>query len=570
MRVGSLRIALAQLNPTVGDLDGNAAIVARAIEQAEEWGADVVATPELVVTGYPPEDLVLQPSFVRDNQNALRRLAPCATKAAAIVGFVDRQGDRLFNAAALLADGEIRGVYHKHRLPNYGVFDEERYFEPGEGILLGRVRGVTFGITICEDVWSPDGPHTSCATSGASIIVNINGSPYHTGKSRERRELLSARAREQAVVFAYVNMVGGQDELVFDGQSLVVGPDGCLLARGQPFREDLMVVDVDTVGGTGGRGSARPAEPVRLVDLGNNLRDPRPPLPHPVAPELEPVAETYHALVMGVGDYLRKNRFTQALVGLSGGIDSSLTATIAADAIGPTNVLGVLLPSEYTSAESLSYADRLAEALGIETVTLPITGAYQELLTALEPVFAESPHGLAQENLQSRIRGTLLMALSNFTGRILLSTGNKSEMATGYSTLYGDLAGGFAVLKDVSKTLAYRLARWRNTDREVIPAEVLTRPPTAELRPGQLDTDSLPPYDVLDPILEAYVEGDSGLEQMVARGFDPAVARRVLELVDRAEYKRRQAPPGVKITRRAFGRDRRLPITNRYQPVPKG
>jgi NAD+ synthase (glutamine-hydrolysing) len=536
--MATLRVALAQINPTVGDLEGNRRLIERAIGDATAAGADLVALPELAVTGYPPEDLVLRPSFVTDNLRTLEALAPAATGITAIVGFVDREEGRIFNAAAVIAGGRVQAVYHKHLLPNYGVFDEKRYFTPGEGIVGVDVAGVPTGVTICEDLWSPDGPHVACAAAGAKLIVNINGSPYHMGKGRERQHLIGTRARENRVAFAYVNMVGGQDELVFDGQSCAVDAAGVLLARAPQFAEDLLVYEWGPGLESGG----------------------------PVAPEMGSAEEVYSALVMGVRDYLTKNGFRGACLGISGGIDSSLTAAVAADALGPDNVLGVMMPSEFTSQVSLTGAERLAEALGIATVTLPIHDIYEASLKTLDPVFAGTEPGLAEENLQARIRGNLLMAISNKSGRLVLSTGNKSEMSTGYSTLYGDMAGGLAVLKDVPKMLVYDLSRWRNTDREVIPQEVIDRPPTAELRPNQLDQDSLPPYEVLDPILQAYVEEDASPEEIVAEGFPADIVLRVVQMVDRAEYKRRQAPPGIKITRRAFGRDRRPPITNRYFP----
>jgi NAD+ synthase (glutamine-hydrolysing) len=545
----AVRIALAQINPTVGDLEGNRALIERAIADARAAGADLVALPELAITGYPPEDLVLRPSFVADNLRTLEDLAPAATGITAVVGFVDRDGDRIFNAAAVIAGGRVEGVYHKHLLPNYGVFDEKRYFTPGDDLLIAQVAGIRYGVTICEDIWSPDGPHVATAAAGAELIVNINGSPYHMGKGRERQRLIATRARENHVAFAYVNMVGGQDELVFDGQSCAVDAGGTLLARGPQFAVDLLVYDLGAgLDAEGVRGSYSP-------ERGG-----------PVAPEMGSAEEVYAALVLGVRDYLTKNGFQGACLGLSGGIDSSLTAAVAADALGAGNIVGVLMPSEYTSQESLTGAHRLAAALGIPTVTLPIHDAYEVMLKILDPVLAGTEPGLAEENLQSRIRGNLLMAISNKTGRLVLSTGNKSEMSTGYATLYGDMAGGFAVLKDVPKTLVYDLSRWRNRDSEVIPQEVIDRPPTAELRANQLDSDSLPPYEVLDPILQAYVEGDRSPDEIVADGFPADVVQRVVEMVDRAEYKRRQAPPGVKITRRAFGRDRRPPITNRYRP----
>ncbi len=537
-----VRIALAQLNLTVGDLDGNRALIEQAIEEAGRLGADIVAAPELAVTGYPPEDLVLRPTFVRDNLTVLQEIARSCGDVAAVVGFVDREGDRLYNAAALISQGRVQGVYHKHVLPNYGVFDEKRYFEPGEEILLAQLRGVKLGLTICEDIWSAAGPHVACAAAGASIVININGSPYHMGKGKQRRELLSRRASESRIALAYVNMVGAQDELVFDGQSCAFDEDGVLMARAAQFAEELLVFDI----------------------VPGEREDARSRISH----EMDPLEEIYQALVIGVRDYLRKNRFEGAVIGLSGGIDSSLTAAIAADALGPENLLGVLAPSEFTSSESLRYGEELAGMLGVSTITLGIHDVFEGFLKVLDPIFADTGWGSAEENLQARIRGTLLMAISNKTGRIALSTGNKSEMATGYATLYGDMAGGFAVLKDVPKTLVYDLARWRNQAGPVIPAGVLTRPPTAELRAGQLDSETLPPYELLDQILEAYVEQDRSIEEIVEGGSDRGLVCRVVEMVDRAEHKRRQAPPGIKITLRAFGRDRRPPITNRYRPRP--
>jgi NAD+ synthase (glutamine-hydrolysing) len=571
--VDDVRIALAQIDPTVGDLEGNAAMLVEAIGAAREQGADLVAAPEMVVTGYPAEDLVLKPSFIRDNRAALETVARAARGIVAVVGFVDEVDGLLYNAAALLAEGTVQGVYHKHLLPNYGVFDERRWFQPGRGILLGRVRDVTFGITICEDLWRPDGPHAACAAAGASLIVNINGSPYHRGKSRQRQDLVAMQARKHEVAFAYVNMVGGQDELVFDGASFVVDKGGHVVGRAAAFEPELLVVDVRHCAmierAVEGSLEEAAGEPVTLVDCGPGFAGHRPEVARRLVPELAPpadVAAVYAALVLGTRDYLRKNGFEGALVGLSGGIDSSLTAAIAADAIGASQVLGVLLPSEHTSGESNALAEELAASLGIATVTIPIGDAFEVLLKSLDPVFSGTSWGLAEENIQARIRGLVLMAISNKTGRILLSTGNKSEMATGYATLYGDMAGGFAVLKDVPKTLVWDLSRWRNRGGAVIPQAVIDRPPTAELRPNQLDTDSLPPYEVLDPILAALVERDRSVEELVAEGYDEATVQRVAELVDRAEYKRRQAAPGIKITERAFGRDRRLPITNRYRP----
>ncbi|MGH2705829.1 MAG: NAD+ synthase [Actinomycetota bacterium] len=562
-----IRIALAQVNPTVGDLEGNVRLCEEALDEARRRGAALVAFPELVVTGYPPEDLVLSTSFLRDQAAALEAMAASVRGIGAVVGFIDSSDQVRYNAAALVVDGRVAGVYHKHVLPNYGVFDEKRYFAPGDGILLARLGSVTIGITICEDVWSPKGPHRACRAAGADVIVNLNGSPYHRGKGAERQRLILERVRELGAAFAYVNMVGGQDELVFDGQSFVISADGLVLARAGQFAEEILVADVPVathpVPGalrTAGAGEALELVQVPVSPVG------APPPGERVAPTLSPPEEVYRALALGIRDYWLKNGASGAVVGLSGGIDSSLTAAIAAEALGGENVLGVLMPSEYTAQESIDYALRLSATLGLETLTLPITDAYEALLKALDPVFTGTDWGIAEENLQSRVRGILLMAISNKTGRWVLSTGNKSEIATGYSTLYGDMSGGYAVLKDVPKTLVYEVARWCNRDREVIPQEVLDRLPTAELRAGQLDTDLLPPYELLDPVLEAYIEDAAGADEIGREGFAEDLVRRVIGMVDRAEYKRRQAPPGVKVTLRAFGRDRRLPITNRYHP----
>jgi len=571
----AIRIGLAQLNPTVGDLEGNLSKITGAVAEAEAAGAHLIAFPELMITGYPPEDLLLKSSFVRDNLDTLS-FAASSIGIAAIIGFVDRDSSGIYNAAAIVAGGEVRGIYRKHHLPNYGVFDEERYFEPGDGILLARMNGCLIGVTVCEDLWIEDGPHLSCAAAGATIVVNINGSPYHRGKGKDRIGLLASRAKSTGAMFAYVNMVGGQDELVFDGQSMVVGPQGDLIARGSQFEEEILYFDYqapDTSPLPAGIDSAGAAEALRIVDIGTRPRE-LAALPIRIAGEMEPAEEVYTAIVLGVRDYLHKNGFHQAVIGLSGGIDSSLTAAVAADAIGAENVLGVLNPSRFTAEESNEYAEKLGRNLGIEFITLPIDSIFEDFLTTLQSVFHGTEWNVAEENIQSRIRGVIWMAISNKSElldrrRIVLSAGNKSEMAVGYATLYGDMAGGFAVLKDVPKTLVYELARWRNRDGEVIPQAVIDRPPTAELKPDQLDTDSLPPYEVLDPILEAYVEDDLSPEEIVALGFNSQIVARVIVMVDRAEYKRRQAPPGIKITERAFGRDRRLPITNRYRPAPR-
>jgi NAD+ synthase (glutamine-hydrolysing) len=573
------RIAMAQINTIVGDFEGNTRKIVERIEEAEGLGADLVSFPELAVTGYPPEDLLIKTDFIAENLACVDEIARRIRSTAAVVGFVD-SGDHLYNAAAVLAGGRVAGVYRKTRLPNYGVFDEKRYFQPGADAPVFVVHGVPVGVNICEDVWAPGGPLLAQALAGALISVTLNSSPYSVQKWRLRDDMLRTRARDYAIAIAYNNLVGGQDELVFDGLSVAADASGRVLARGPAFEEALILVDVDV-------------DAIRSLRRYNSLRTPdalhseglpapiftvspdpapgaadRPPLP-PAAPADPPdeLEEVYRALVVGTRDYVRKNRMRTVVLGLSGGVDSSLVACIAVDALGRESVRGVMLPSRYTSEDSRRYARALAGALGIELLDLPIdpaVGAYERILAA---PFAGRPADETEENLQARARGNLLMALSNKLGWLVLTTGNKSEMSVGYATLYGDMAGGFAVIKDVPKTLVYRLARWRNArdPRPVIPDGVLTRAPTAELRANQTDQDSLPPYEILDPILRLYVEDDRSAEEIAAMGFDPATVARVIMMVDRSEYKRRQAPPGLKITPKAFGKDRRLPITNWYR-----
>jgi NAD+ synthase (glutamine-hydrolysing) len=561
----SLRVALAQVNLTVGDLAGNAARIVEWSARAREGGADVVAFPELAITGYPPEDLVLRRSFVLDNIAALESVAAAVRGIAAVVGFVDEAEydglPVLYNAAAIIHDGAIVGRYHKQRLPNYGVFDEIRYFRPGTTSDIYRIAGVNVGVNVCEDIWFEDGPVRGQTRAGAEVILNINGSPYHRGKGGHRERMIADRARDNGVAVCYVNMVGGQDELVFDGHSIVVDARGELIARAAQFQEQLLVVDVEVPGDASSRTDA--------VHVSDGRDGERVPIGEQTLVEpLEPVAEVWHALVLGVRDYVGKTGFDTVLIGLSGGVDSSLVTAIAADALGPEHVVAVSMPSRFSSEGSKSDAQLLAERFGVRLMTIPIEEPFAATLDALAPAFADTQFGLAEENLQARVRGNILMSLSNKFGWLVLTTGNKSEMATGYSTLYGDMAGGFAVIKDVPKTLVWELARYRNliAGNDVIPQGVIDKPPTAELRPDQLDTDSLPPYDVLDPILEAYVEDNESVAAIANRGFDEALVRRIVGMVDRNEYKRRQAPPGIKITERAFGRDRRLPIANRYRP----
>ncbi len=553
-----IRIALAQLDLPVGDIDGNVARIEAAITDAAELGAQVIAFPELAVTGYPPEDLVLKRSFIQANLAAVDHLASVSEDALLIVGFVEPGAERLYNAAAVCHQGKRLATYRKHLLPNYGVFDERRYFAAGRGHFLFESSDGVVGVCICEDLWGETGPVVSQADAGAQVIVNINASPFHKDKIGERYELLARRAQRARSGIAYVNMVGGQDELVFDGGSLAVGPNGELVSRFPQFVERLAVVDVPLGEPRSAKHPSITRIPVELPQLSGTVEV-------VIAPDPPAVQEVYEALVLSLRDYARKNGFTKIVIGLSGGIDSTLTAVIAADAVGRENVTGVSMPSEYSTSHSVDDAKILADNLGIELLSIPIVDVYQSYLATLEAAFGPREMGLAEENLQARIRGTLLMAISNRYGHLLVATGNKSEMACGYATLYGDMAGGFALLKDVFKSEVYALCRYRNSVSEVIPENVITKPPSAELRPNQKDSDSLPPYDVLDPILEAYIEEDLGMAAIEARGFDRSVVENVVALVDRAEYKRRQAPPGPKVTTKAFGRDRRLPISNSWR-----
>lgn len=586
MNILPFRVALAQINVTVGDLVGNTQKIRAAMQEAYALGAHVVCLPELALTGYPPEDLLLKPGFVDDNIRKLDELIALSLDLpglVAVIGFVDRDHD-IYNAAAVIAEGKLAGVYHKHYLPNYGVFDENRYFLAGHLAPLFEINGVHVGVNICEDVWYPTGPMTLQAFAGAEVILNINGSPYYAGKGAFRQEMLATRAADNGVIVAYLNMVGGQDELVFDGGSMVFNEQGTLIARAKEFAEDMLVVDLDTASvfrsrlhdprRRQGRLRVKPDE-VPIIPVSTT----RSPIqqeqqerialgrPQRIEAKMGHLQEIYSALVLGTGDYVRKTGFKKAIIGLSGGIDSSLTAVIAVDALGAENVLGISMPSGYSSAGSKTDAQELAENLGIQYMTIPIEETFRASLHMLEPALGEGDPGLAAENLQARIRGNILMAISNKLGPIVLTTGNKSEMAVGYSTLYGDMAGGFAVLKDVFKTLVFELCVYRNSldNKSVIPQSVIDKPPSAELRPGQKDVDSLPPYEVLDPILQAYAEEDRTFAEILAMGFERATIERVMRLVDVSEYKRRQAPPGIKITPRAFGRDRRLPITNRYR-----
>ena len=570
-----LRIALGQLNLVVGDLAGNVERILAAYDRSEAAGCDLAAFPELAVCGYPPEDLVLKPGFVADTRAALEEIASHTGRCAAVVGFVDAGRD-LYNAAAVLSGGKVQGRYYKRLLPNYAVFDEARTFTPGspdtDPMELYVVGGVRVGVTVCEDAWSPDGPILTQAAGGAELVVNINASPYFAGRLAGRERMLATRAADASCALVYVNQVGGQDELVFDGASLVFDGDGTLVARGSQFAEELRIVDLDVRPVfrkrlLDPRGRAAAAALPEVVISESSAAHEQEPVPPVAVPALEPVAEVYEALVLGTRDYLHKNGFSDAVIGLSGGIDSSLVACVAVDALGAEHVHGVSMPSRYSSEGSRTDAESLADALGIDYRIIAIEPAFAAFLGLLAPSFSDTEPDLTEENLQSRIRGMLLMALSNKFGWLVLTTGNKSEMAVGYSTLYGDTAGGFAVIKDVPKLLVYELCRHVNErhGREIVPHEVFDKPPSAELRPDQRDDQSLPPYEVLDPILEGYVERDLTSAELVAAGHPADVVARITRLVDLAEYKRRQSPPGVRVSPKAFGKDRRLPITNRYR-----
>jgi NAD+ synthase (glutamine-hydrolysing) len=582
-----IRIALAQINTTVGDLRGNTRQIIAGIDEARALGANLVVFPELAIPGYPPEDLLLKSQFIADNIACLHEVAAHAHGLTAIVGFADSSDD-IYNAAAVLHNRIVAGIYHKSYLPNYGVFDENRYFQQGVSAPVFVIDGVTIGLTICEDIWYPGGPAEAQALlGGAEVLVNISSSPYSMDKGQVRERMLATRAADNVAIVAYCNLVGGQDELIFDGDSLVFDAQGRLVAAGRQFAEDLVLADLDLdavfrarlhdprrrkekltaiLRGTD-QGTLPPVQRIALPPTAEPVSTPaRPPEQKgPQHERLSHLEEVYAALGLGTRDYVRKNGFAQVVVGLSGGVDSALVATIAADALGPENVVGVFMPSRYSSADSREDAELLASNLGIRFLVIPIEPAFNAYLEMLAEPFAGRERDVTEENLQARIRGNILMALSNKFGWLTLTTGNKSEMSVGYATLYGDMAGGFAVIKDVPKMLVYELARHRNRVKEVIPQRVLEKAPTAELRPDQKDTDSLPPYEDLDPILQAYVEEDHSLVEIVALGAPEERVRRVAAMVDRAEYKRRQAPPGVKITPRAFGKDRRLPITNHYR-----
>ena len=573
-----IRIALAQINPTVGDFSGNTAKIIAEIDRARSLGAEIVALPELAISGYPPEDLLLKPQFIKSNLEALEKIVAVTRDIVAIVGFVEHSTD-IHNAAAIICDRELKSVFRKVFLPNYGVFDEYRYFKAGDAAPIFRYGDVLFGVNICEDIWYPGGPTKVQALGGAHLVINISASPYDAGKGRSRERMLQTRAEDNAVAVAYVNSVGGQDELVFDGQSLVIDERGRTVARGAVFEEDLVLATIDAERVFNERlhdprhrqehlerdSENLTLERIELRDRAFERTDTF--VASSMPRDIEVVEEVYRALVVGTRDYVGKNGFKSVVIGLSGGIDSALTACVAVDALGPEQVTCVFMPTKYSSVESGRDARDLAKNLGVAYQVIPIEGTFDEYLRMLKPAFDDAPMGVAEENIQARIRGNVLMALSNKFGALVLSTGNKSEVSVGYCTLYGDMAGGFALLKDVPKTLVYELSEYRNRSNggPVIPDYIITRAPSAELRENQKDEDSLPPYSVLDAILESYITHDLSIASIVAQGFDESTVKWVARQVDVNEYKRRQAAPGIKITTRAFGRDRRMPITNKFR-----
>jgi len=577
MKSKKLRISLAQINPVVGDLSGNTKKIISYIKRAGKLKTDIVVFPELAVTGYPPEDLLLKPQFIKENIEALHNIIAASGAITVITGFVD-SNNGLFNAAAIISDQTIVDIYHKKHLPNYGVFDEYRYFKPGRRYPLYTLGGIKFGVNICEDIWHEKGPAKVQALSGAELIININASPYHVGKATFREDMILKRFAECGVPIAYLNMVGGQDELVFDGGSFVLDGKGDIFARGRQFNEDLITVDIEVL-----RAPKRGLSPKdkreleTIVSKDESIGEIRiPSIPYKGArPEINvkkrimmpAIEKVYNALLLGTKDYVRKNGFKGVVIGMSGGVDSALVATIAVDALGRESVRGLFMPSAFTSVESYEDVSGHAENIGIKITTIPIDNIYKTYMETLSENFAGTKEDVTEENLQARIRGNILMAFSNKFGWLVLTTGNKSEMSVGYATLYGDMAGGFAVIKDVPKTMVYDLCEWRNAKEKMglIPERVLWKEPSAELKPDQKDTDTLPPYPVLDPILKAYVEEDRSFDDIMQMGCEPECAIKIVRMIDRSEYKRRQSPPGIKITPRAFGKDRRFPITNRYK-----
>lgn len=559
MKELAIRVAVAQINCTVGDLDGNCAKVKEYIIKAREKAADIIVFPELAVTGYPPEDLLIKPKFISDNLNKLKELAAFIDNEVVVVGFVDKKAKQIFNAAAVIYKGKIKGIYRKTHLPNYGVFDEKRYFAQGSEQKVFRLGEIVFGVNICEDIWHLKGPLKEQAKLGAKLILNINSSPFYAEKNKERLRVISKQAKINKVNIVYANLVGGQDELVFDGQSMMVNDKGRLISMAKAFQEELLIEDI-------GVALSKNKSSKKTVVISKNLNIlKKGVLTKHVFKELGRLEEIYQALVLGLKDYVTKNGFKKVVIGLSGGIDSALVAALAVDALGKENVRGVFMPSRYSSKDSEEDARILAENLGIKFLNISIEEIYKLYLEVLKAGFDNAPQNIAEENLQARIRGNIIMALSNKFGWLVLTTGNKSEMSTGYATLYGDMAGGFAVIKDVPKTLVYELVKYRNSCGEVIPQRVITKEPTAELKANQKDSDTLPVYEVLDPILKAYVEEDRDVSKISSLGFDREIVLKVTKMVDLSEYKRRQSPPGIKITPKAFGRDRRMPITNKYR-----
>jgi len=563
------RIAAAQINSTVGDLKGNCAKILEYIQMAQASGVDVIAFPELSITGYPPEDLLLKTAFIDDNLKALNELTKKVGDISVIVGFVDRKKDRLFDAAAIIHNKKIKGVYHKQLLPNYGVFDEKRYFSPGSGCVVFEQNGLVFGISICEDIWHREGPLRILAEGGAGLIFNINASPYHAGKNILRERTVKKRIEENHFYVCYTNLVGGQDELVFDGQSFIMDKKGLVISCGEAFKEDLLIADIPARELQKRKKREIPSDGCRKVRIAvSTLKEKakkKEPLPTRKIKQLDMVSEVYEALILGLHDYVKKNGFQKTVIGISGGIDSAIVAALAVDALGADNVVGVFMPSGYTSFESTTDARELARNLGFTLIEVPITETYNAYLSMFKPLFTGLKEDSTEENIQARIRGNILMALSNKFGWLVLTTGNKSEMSVGYATLYGDMAGGFAVIKDVPKTLVYKLAQYRNAVNIVIPKRILIKEPTAELKPDQKDRDTLPPYKFLDPVLKNYIEEDKGIDEMVKLPMTRKEIERVLKMIDGSEYKRRQSPPGIKITPKAFGKDRRMPITNKYR-----
>jgi len=561
------RIALAQINARVGDIEGNLNKVLRYLSSAKDSGVDIVCFPELSITGYPPEDLLLKPDFINDSIDAVQQVRKATENITVILGYADRKED-IYNAAAIIHDKKIVDVYHKRYLPNYGVFDENRYFQSGVRAPVYKLGGVIFGVNICEDIWYPGDPTRRQALLGdAQIIINISSSPYYASKVASRERMLMTRARDNSVNVVFCNMVGGQDELVFDGNSVVIGETGNIIARAKSFEEDLLIADINVNRVFRSRLELH-SEKAEIIDISKNPKQKeKPTIQLRIEDFYQKEEEIFRALVLGTKDYVSKNGFKKVAVGLSGGIDSALVAAIAVEAMGNDNVVGVAMPSRYSSKASVTDSEILSANLSLELLNIPIEKALKSYLQMFSDVFGGKKQDITEENLQARIRGNILMALSNKFGWLVLTTGNKSEMSVGYCTLYGDMAGGFAVIKDVPKTIVYKLSNFYNVSKgsEVIPSSILTKPPSAELRPEQLDTDSLPPYEVLDPILKAYVEDDLGIDEIVSRGFKRSMVKKIIKMVDQNEYKRRQAPPGIKITARAFGKDRRFPITNLYK-----